>query len=260
MFNLKFYLFKVLIPFFILALFLTNCAKDNITNSVNNPNAGEPITDIDGNVYQTINIGDQLWMAENLKVTHYRNGDAITHITDNKQWANDIDWGIDSKSGKYCSYENNDTYVSTYGRMYNWYAANDNRGLAPEGWHLPTDEEWKELEMYLGMSQADVDDSSWRGTDEGSKLKSTVGWNNHFDGTSGNGTNESGFSALPGGRRIATGDFGELGNYAYYFSATNAPNIDDSETTWNREIYYGERISRGYVYKMLGMSVRCIKD
>ena len=254
MFNQKFNLFKVFISFFVLTLFITNCEKDTTTFPIANPNAGDPITDIDGNVYQTINIGNQLWMSENLKATHYRNGDAISHVTDDTQWGNN------SNIGKYCSYENNDTYVSTYGRMYNWYAANDSRGLAPEGWHLPTDEEWKELEMYLGMSQADVDDSSWRGTNEGIELKATSGWNNYFDGTSGNGTNESGFSALPGGRRIATGDFGELGNYAYFFTATEAPDIDGSSTAWNRGISSGKRITRDYGYKDLGMSVRCLKN
>jgi len=255
MFNLRFYLFKVFISFFVLTLFITNCEKDTTTFPTANPNAGDPITDIDGNVYQTINIGNQLWMAENLKVTHYRNGDAISHATEDDQWDNNS-----IVEGKYCSYENNDTYVSTYGRMYNWYAANDSRGLAPEGWHLPTDEEWKELEMYLGMSQSDADVSSWRGTNEGIKLKATSGWNIYFDGTSGNGTNESGFSALPGGRRLATGDFGELGNYALFLSATDAPDNYALSNIWSREISSGKRIARYIHYKILGMSVRFIKD
>lgn len=253
MFNLRFYLFKVFIPFFILALFLTNCKKDPITYSVNNPNAGEPITDIDGNVYQTINIGNQLWMAENLKVTHYRNGDAIPKVTIDSEWGN-------HSAGQYCSYENSDNNVLTYGWLYNWYATNDSRGLAPEGWHIPSDDEWKELEMYLGMSQADVDDSSWRGTNEGTKLKSIGGWNNYFDGTSGNGTNESGFSALAGGRRLATGDFGSLGDYAYFLTTTEAPNTGGFSNAWYRGISGGKRITRHYGYRDLGMSVRCIKD
>ncbi|MEJ2629601.1 MAG: fibrobacter succinogenes major paralogous domain-containing protein, partial [bacterium] len=106
------------------------------------------VTDIDGNTYQTVKIGDQWWMAENLKVTHYRNNDEIPNVT---YWG---DWH-DLSTGAYCDYNNNEGNVSTCGHLYNWYAVNDSRNIAPEGWHVPTDEEWKELEMYLGMSRSE---------------------------------------------------------------------------------------------------------
>ena len=146
------------------------------------------VTDIDGNVYQTVKIGDQWWMAENLKVIHYQNGDGITKLPNNTVWST---YG----EGAYCNYDNNDSNADIYGSLYNWYAVNDSRNIAPDGWHVPTDEEWKELEMFLGMSQSEANGTGWRGTDEGSKLKATSGWSGF------NGTNESGFSALPGGSR-----------------------------------------------------------
>ncbi|MBT5269507.1 MAG: hypothetical protein HOL70_08685, partial [Candidatus Marinimicrobia bacterium] len=122
--------------------FLVDCTK-------------ETVTDIDGNVYETVKIGDQIWMAENLKVTHYRDGSAITQVTDNTAWSN-------LSTEAYCIYDNNaSNEVDTYGALYNWYAVSDGRNIAPEGWHVPTDAEWKELEMYLGMSQPDVDDVVW---------------------------------------------------------------------------------------------------
>lgn len=146
------------------------------------------VTDIDGNVYQTIKIGNQWWMAENLKVTHYRNGNAIPNVTSYFSWR-------DLSSGAYCAYNNDNGNADAYGMIYNWYwyAVDDSRNIAPIGWHVPTDEEWKELEMYLGLSQTEADDTGYRGTDEGDKLKATTGWYNN-----GNGTNESGFTALPG--------------------------------------------------------------
>jgi uncharacterized protein (TIGR02145 family) len=106
------------------------------------------VTDYDGNVYQIVLIGGQCWMMENLKVTHYRNGDPIPHVPNIGEW-----YGL--SSGAYCDYNNDPGNVETYGRLYNWYAVDDSRNIAPEGWHVPTDDEWKQLEMYLGMSQAE---------------------------------------------------------------------------------------------------------
>ena len=91
--------------------------------------------DIDGNVYRTVKIGKQWWMAENLKVTHYRNGDEIQHVTGYLEWKT-------LKSGAYCNYDNNPSYVPTYGRLYNWFAVDDSRNIAPQGWHVPSDSEY----------------------------------------------------------------------------------------------------------------------
>ena len=204
------------------------------------------VTDIDGNVYQTIKIGDQVWMAENLKVTRYRNGDDIPNETNN------ITWGSLS-TGAYAAYNNENVNVDTYGLLYNWYAVDDSRNIAPEGWHVPTDEEWKQLEMQLGMSQSDADNQGLRGTDEGNKMKATSGWNG-----GGNGTNESGFSALPGGYRdYYNGTFGNMGYVAYFWSSTEYYSF----SAWSRILGYdGSSVYRSYYYKQYGFSVRLVRD
>lgn len=112
--------------------------------------SGETVTDIDGNIYMVIKIGDQRWMAENLKVTHYRNGDSIPKVVDNAAWAA-------LASGAYCEYDNDINKVVIYGRYYNGFAITDSRNITPAGWHIPADAEWKQLEMFLGMSQLEAD-------------------------------------------------------------------------------------------------------
>lgn len=208
------------------------------------------MTDIDGNVYQTVQIGNQVWMAENLKVTRYRNGDQIPNVTGPSEWGN-------MSSGAYCSYDNDDSNVSIYGRLYNWHAVNDPRRLAPTGWHVPSDAEWKTLEKYLGMSQTEADAFGYRGTDEGNKLKSTSGWYWDIVPQDGNGTNESGFSALPGGIRGYTDYFYYLGNEADYWTATER----SDNYAWFRSLTYQRsdvyRVERG---KQEGFSIRCVKD
>jgi uncharacterized protein (TIGR02145 family) len=113
--------------------------------SVDNVTIVSGLVDIDGNVYSTVVIGTQTWMAENLKVTKYRNGDNITHITTNSDWPNDTD-------GAYGDYNNNPTNSDTYGRLYNWYAVDNSSGLCPEGWHVPTSEEYNALKTHLGTN------------------------------------------------------------------------------------------------------------
>jgi uncharacterized protein (TIGR02145 family) len=211
------------------------------------PKPGGTVTDIDGNVYQTIKIGDQVWMAENLKVTRYRNGDPIPHVTDNSTWGSD-------SVGAWCNYNNDTNNVSTYGRLYNWYAVADTRNIAPEGWRVPTDEDWKQLETYLGMSQAQTDASSWRGTDEGGRLKDTTTlWSSPNAGA----TNETGFTALPGGYRFRGGGFYGISYGAGFWSATE----ESSGNAWTR--YLGNdfsQVSRNSLDKYYGYSVRCVRD
>ncbi len=205
-------------------------------------------TDIDGNFYRTIKIGDQCWMMDNLKVTHYRNGNDIPNVTDNTAWA-----GL--STGAYCDYNNDVNNAATYGRLYNWYAVRDSRNMAPEGWHIPTDAEWKQLEMYLGMSPAEADATGWRGTDEGGKLKETgtTRWGSPNAGA----TNESGFTALPGGYRYSDGSFGAMGIYAFLWSSTEF----DSGTAWGRGLHSnGSDVSRTSDDKLYGFSVRCVRD
>lgn len=209
------------------------------------------IIDIGGNVYQTVKIGDQWWMAENLKVTHYRNGDAIPNVTDGTEWTN-------LTTGAYCEYDNNSENVETYGRLYNWYAVNDSRNIAPEGWHVPSDEEWKQLEMYLGMSQSEADNTGWRGTDQGSQLAGNADlWSGDLENNTAFGS--SGFAALPGGYRSGgSGYGGTQGTYAASFwSATEHGSL----SAWSRELcYLYSGVGRGYSDKESGFSVRCVRD
>jgi len=215
------------------------------------PDCGETtgtVSDIDGNVYQTVKIGDQWWMAENLKVTHYRNGDQIPQITDPVEWG-----GL--TAGAYCEYNNNIANVAIYGRLYNWYAIDDSRNIAPEDWHVPTDEEWKQVEMYLGMSQSEADAESWRGTDEGGKLKEvgTAHWNSPNTGA----TNESGFMALPGGYRSYNGTFQGMGSHAIFWTSIEL----FSSNAWTRILnYMYSEVARDNENKCSGFAIRCVKD
>lgn len=210
------------------------------------------VTDIDGNIYQTVHIGNQLWMAENLKVTHYRNGDAIPHLTSDGDWTS-------TNSGAYCVYDNTASNADTYGNLYNWYALDDARNIAPEGWHVPTDDEIKELEMALGMTESEANDTQWRGTNEGSKLAGRADlWT---DGVL-EGNAEfcaSGFSFLPGGFRDGSlGDFYSMFDKGYFWSSTE----NSIFNAWSRNLYYYHtEVYRSYSgSKHYGFSVRCVRD
>ena len=210
------------------------------------------VTDIDGNVYGTVIIGTQVWMVENLKVTHYRDGTAITNVTD------EAEWGALSTEA-YCIYNNNASNEGDiYGSLYNWFAVADSRNIAPEGWHVPTDDEWKELEMALGMSQSEADDSGYRGTNEGSKLAGNADlWT---DGSMENDSEfgASGFTALPGGyRHYGNGSFDTIGNHAYFWSA---PETDSNYATYRKLKYSNSAIHRGSPAKNYGFSIRLCRD
>jgi uncharacterized protein (TIGR02145 family) len=190
--------------------------------------------------FESVKIGNQTWMAENLNVATFRNGDSIPQARTDEEWK----YAAKARKPAWCYYDNNIDYEAKYGKLYNWYAVNDPRGLAPEGWHVPTHKEWWELTDYLG---------GWKVSC--TKLKNKEGWNDE-----GNGTNESGFSALPGGRRSAYNQdsyiFKAIGYWGYWWSSTKFTNkyakarsIHSNGTfqwlDWNN----GE-----------GMSVRCVKD
>lgn len=225
----------------IVLFIVVSCDKKAPTDSKENTIETGTVTDFDGNVYQTVKIGNQWWMAENLKVTHYRNGDAIPNVTDDTEWRN-----LDT--GAYCHYDNDVQNETTYGSLYHSHAVDDSRNIAPAGWHVPSDYEWKKLEMYLGMSQAEADDGAWRGTDEGGKLKE-VG-TTHWQSPNTGATNESGFTALPGGYREGDGTFYDMGHLAYFVSSS-----------WRRALWYNNsEIARSIHGKHYGFSVRCVKD
>lgn len=210
------------------------------------PNCGMA-TDIDGNIYQTLKIGNQVWMMENLKVTHYRNGDPIPNVPDSAAW-------VGLSTGAYCEYDNDANNVTIYGRLYNWYAEDDSRNIAPAGWHLPSDAEWKDLEIYLGMSLFEADAMGWRGTDEGGKLKEAdlAHWFHPNTGA----TNESGFTALPAGFRLY-GYYTNLTRSAYFWTSTEYNGND----AWCHYLAYNSSLVGRYeLYKTFGFSIRCIKD
>ncbi|MBN2016747.1 MAG: fibrobacter succinogenes major paralogous domain-containing protein [Candidatus Cloacimonetes bacterium] len=209
------------------------------------------VTDIDDNVYQTKMFGNQEWMVENLKVNHYRNGDPIPNATDGSTWAA-------LTYGAYCYYNNNSSNSETYGALYNWYAVEDSRGLAPEGWHVPTDDEIKELEMYLGLSESQANSEGWRGTNEGSKLAGS-----HDLWTNGAMRNDpefgsSGFDLIPGGfRNYYSGSFYSMGYSGRFWSSTE----NNKHPAWYRDVDYDYTTVYRYGFiKCGGFSVRCVKD
>jgi uncharacterized protein (TIGR02145 family) len=183
-----------------------------------------------------VSIGTQVWMKENLNVDHFRNGDPIPQAKTAEEWEK----ADENKQPAFCYNENNAENGKTYGLLYNWYAVNDARGLAPQGYHIPTDAEWTTLITYLGGKEV-----------AGTKMKSTSGWDEN-----GNGTNSSGFNALPGGYRSSEGPFGDIGN-GYWWSST------ESGTSGALGRYMDFKY--GYVYGMLngkgtGYYVRCLRN
>jgi uncharacterized protein (TIGR02145 family) len=228
----------LLYPMFTIAAFFIlagSCKKDD------NNQTPASVIDIDGNVYNTLTIGTQVWLAENLKTTKYRNGDTIgttypatiniTGETNPKyQWA----------------YDGNENFAATYGRLYTWYAVTDNRYLCPSGWHVPSEAEWTILSEFLGGDSI-----------AGGKLKQTGTsyWNNPNTGA----TNQTGFSALPGGYRDDDGFFADMGNYGLWWTETEFK--EDLAKYMRMGYNYTDLINSDYLYgKSYGFSVRCLKD
>ncbi len=185
----------------LLTLFTAGCKKDDEDPQPTPPPPATPVTvtDIDGNTYSTVNIGAQVWMAVNLRTSKYRDGSTIPEVTENTSWEG-LSTGAWSNYGNYAP--NNDTY----GKLYNWHAVNDTRGLCPQGWHVPSDAEWKALETTLGMPANELNNVGYRGdaANVGGKLKAVDQlWEPPNTGAS----NSSGFSALPGGHRNSDGQF-----------------------------------------------------
>jgi uncharacterized protein (TIGR02145 family) len=201
-------------------------------------NYAQTVTDIDGNIYSTVTIGTQVWMKENLKVTHYRDGDTIPNITDSTSWTN-------LNSGAYCSYNNDTSFISTYGLLYNWYAVIDSNNIAPQGWHIPTLIEWQTLVMELGgISIA------------GGKMKEadTLHWLSPNAGA----TNESEFTALPTGlRHYFSGQFMDISQLTMFWSSTACDTIRAYNCYLNNS---NIEATLPVAWFEMGFSVRCIKD
>jgi uncharacterized protein (TIGR02145 family) len=205
------------------------------------------VTDKDGNTYATVKIGDNWWMAENLRVTVYRDSSVI-----NKIESTDSDSSWASQQIGACTYTND----TLYGLLYNYSAVTDSRGIAPDGWHIATDEEWMQLEMEIGMSEDQVNLLGWRGTNEAEKLAPLYsrGWP---EGSELFGTDAYKFNALPGGCRLFNGILNTQNNTAFWWTMSS----ENSEEAWYRYMDYNQdRIFRQHTYKGYGMSIRCVKD
>ena len=195
------------------------------------------VTDIDGNDYDIITIGTQVWMKENLKTSHYRNGDTIATGLDAAAWGA-------TTNGAYAIYANDPANENIYGKLYNWYAAVDTRNIAPAGWHVPSEAEWYELifSSLGGLVEA------------GGKMKEAglTHWNSPNDGA----TNSSDFTGLPGGYRSNAGQYDYLGNFGYWWTTTG----NGSEAEVRALFYYLTEVGQTSGNKAFGISIRCVKD
>ena len=227
-------------------------------------NEGDAVKDIDENCYETVQIGEQLWMAENLKVTHYKDGSEIPTGFSNSEWA-------ELETGAYTVYpvDYDEVSIATcgnncadvYGNLYNWAAVDDERGICPEGYHVPTDAEWTTLIIYLD-GDADPDAQGPQSGIAGGMLKDT-GTIEDGDGLwySPNevSTNENGFTALPAGSRVyySGGSYRSMGTTGSFWSSSEY----GSNYAWGRDLgYYLSGVGRGYYSKQFGFSIRCLKD
>ncbi len=214
-------------PFLISLMAILKCGCKEDENDV---------TDIEGTVYHYVTIGTQIWMVENLKVTHYRNGDPIPNVTDETEWDT-------LTAGAYCNYGNNENNAKIFGRLYNWHAVNDTRRLAPEGWHIATETEIRELIAYVGAEDV-----------AGSRLKESG--TAHWKSPNTNATNQFGFTALPGGTFTGLG-FAHLGESGDLWSSTEFP------AEYAYYLCLSNSTGRAFVSfqdKTIGCAVRCIKD
>lgn len=196
------------------------------------------VTDVDGNAYSTVTIGSQCWLGENLKVTRYRDGSPITEVTDGLAWKN-------LTTEAMCSYNNESANDATYGKLYNWFAVNDPRGICPEGWRVPHDNDFRYLTEYL-----DPDDEY-----AGGRLKEegTEHWLAPNEGAN----NSSGFTGLPGGMRFREGQFEHLGLRGLFWSTREDGNFEAYFMTLTYDTPVAHRTR---IFKQSGFSCRCIKE
>lgn len=205
------------------------------------PTGSGTVTDIDGNQYLTVTIGTQTWMRENLRTSRYRNGDPIPEVLLNSDW-------MALSSGAWSWYDHDPEKDTPYGKLYNWYAVNDGRGLCPTGWHVPTDAEWSTLSTYLGGDSVAGGKMKTKGTIEAG----TGYWRDPNTSAS----NESGFTGLPGGFRALDGAFTSLGFYGYFWTSAES----GAGALFLLLHYVNATVGQSINDKKLGFSVRCVKD
>ena len=225
-----------------------------ITTTTSGGGGGSSVTDIDGNIYPTVQICNQVWTAKNLDVSHYRNGDLIPQVTDPALWVN-------LTTGAWCYYNNDAANGAVYGKLYNWYAVNDSRGLAPISFHVPSDAEWKKLTICIDPSADTVCQGCDQSVRAGGAIKE-AGLTHWLSPNTG-GTNSSGFTGLPGGFRNGdingTGIFTQIGKNGVWWNSTEGGNINgDACSRFVRNDVMN--IYSETNYKRFGYSVRCIKD
>jgi uncharacterized protein (TIGR02145 family) len=215
-----------------------SCGADSVHNPAKTYGT---MTDQQGNVYKTILIGTQEWMAENLKTSIYRNGESIAaNLTNTGEWENTINTQI----GAWVFYNNNSQFDCPYGKLYNWYAVADPRNLCPTGWHVPTDVEWTTLTDYLGGLNV-----------AGGKMKSTG--TQYWLSPNTGATNESGFSGLPGGTCVSFGSFYTIGTNMFLWSSSES---DTSAATRYILRWDSNGVIQSNIDKNNGFSVRCLRD
>jgi uncharacterized protein (TIGR02145 family) len=236
---------RLILIFIFLILLMEGCKKKEhdpaLVTPSNSSTIDTSVTDIDGNVYNTVKIGTQVWMKEDLKVTKYRDGSSIPNVTDTLQWSN-------LTSGAWSYYNNDSSNNAAYGKIYNWYTVIDRRNICPVGWHIPTDAEWTILTNYLGGD-----------TVAGGKMKEAG--LSHWLSPNTAADNSSGFTGLPGGARYDKGGnngaFIGIGYNGGWWSSTEY----DAYLVWFRYLDYSiSDVIRDYGGKEGGLSVRCIKD
>ncbi|MBM3245520.1 MAG: hypothetical protein FJZ15_07010 [Candidatus Omnitrophica bacterium] len=199
---------------------------------------GSDVVESTADEFKTVTIGTQQWMAENLNIGTFRNGESIPEAKTKTEW----EAAYKNEAAAWCYYNNDSANGEKFGRLYNWYAVNDSRGLAPAGWHIPADEEWTILSSYLGGENT-----------SGSKMKSVTGWNG-----GGNGDNSSGFNGLPGGERLyEDAGFYQNGIVGFWWSSTK----QDKWNAWYRALHTSyAQLGRDNGGMNTGFSIRCIKD
>jgi uncharacterized protein (TIGR02145 family) len=236
----------ILFSFITLTFAISSCEDEGPAPVVSNETS--TMTDIDGNIYKTVKINGKWWMAENLKVKTFRDGTTILNGETDNSWKD--------TSALYCLYNN---LTTAPGLLYNSYAVLNAKGLAPQGWHIATDEEWKSLEQSQGMSAATANLFGWRGSDEAQKLKveGESGWVRFQDLWP---TNQSGFSATAGSCRLPSGLFGDPGLKHTGFWWTATTDVTSDELLYRYMDYKKSSILRSHCEKGYGFSVRCVKD
>lgn len=213
------------------------------------------MSDIDGNVYKWITFGTQTWMVENLKVSKYRTGESISNTTDATLWSN-------ATYGAWCNYDNNAANGDKYGKLYNWYAVNDSRKIAPIGWHISTEAEWTILVNYLIANGFNYD-GTYEYNRLGKSLAAQTDWNdNTNEGSIGNDlskNNRTGFTGLPSGVRDEKGVFNNIGAWSFWWTSTIGNSATNACFSYmlNGGAYSGA-YKDGKIH--IGAAIRCIKD